>query len=156
MEVSVLVTTYNHEKYIAQALDSVLMQETNFEYEIIIAEDCSIDQTRSIVVDFQRRNPGKIRLLLPEEHLGYGSGNGIFAQAFELARGEYVALLDGDDYWISPQKLQKQVEFLKVHPECVLCFHNALKIYEDGSRVPFAQMAVGQKQISALEDIWQS
>ena len=61
MKVSVLVTTYNHERYIAQALDSVLMQKTDFDYEINIGEDCSIDRTRSIVLDFQRRNPGKIR-----------------------------------------------------------------------------------------------
>src|SRR5438094_181413 len=156
MEVSVLVTTYNHEKYIAQAIESVLMQETNFEYEIIIGEDCSLDRTRSVVVDFQRQNPRKIRLLLPPENLGCGGGNRVFAQAFELAQGQYVALLDGDDYWTSPKKLQKQIEFLGTHPECVLCFHNALRIYEDGSRAPFPQNFAGQKRIFTLEDIWQS
>ena len=96
MKVTVLVTTYNHEKYIAQALDSVLMQKTNFDYEIIISEDCSTDRTRSIVVDFQRRNPRKIHLLLPRKNLGCGSGNRIFAQAFESTQSQYVALLDGD------------------------------------------------------------
>jgi glycosyltransferase involved in cell wall biosynthesis len=154
MKVSVLVLTYNHEKYIEQALDSVLMQETNFEYEIIIAEDCSADRTRSIVVDFQRRNPGKIRLVLPAKNLGC-YGNRVFAKAFELAQGKYVALLDGDDYWISPTKLQKQADFLDVHPECTLCFHNAMRIYEDSSRAPFPQNFASQKQISALEDIWE-
>jgi len=83
MKVTVLVTTYNHEKYIAQALDSVLMQKTNFDYEIIISEDCSTDRTRSIVLDSQRRNPRKTRLLLPRKNLWCGSGNRIFAQAFE-------------------------------------------------------------------------
>jgi glycosyltransferase involved in cell wall biosynthesis len=154
MKVSVLVLTYNHEKYIAQALDTALMQKTNFEYEIIIAEDCSIDRTRSIVLDFQRRNPEKIRLVLPAKNLGC-HGNRAFAEAFELARGEYVALLDGDDYWISPTKLQKQADFLDVHPECTLCFHNAMRIYEDSSRAPFPQNFASQKQISALEDIWE-
>src|SRR5438093_12062470 len=154
MKVTVLVTTYNHEQYIAQALDSVLMQETDCDYEIIIAEDCSTDRTRSIVLDFQRRNPEKIRLVLPAENLGCG-GNRVFAQAFELAQGQYVALLDGDDYWTSPTKLQKQADFLDAHPECALCFHNALRIYEDENRAPFPQNFAGQKRISALEDIWE-
>src|SRR6266487_832559 len=87
MKVTALVTTYNHEKYIAQALDSVLMQETNCEYEIIIAEDCSVDRTRSIVLDFQRQNPGKIRLVLPQETLGAG-GNRVFAHAFAMATAQ--------------------------------------------------------------------
>ena len=154
MKVTVLVTTYNHEQYIAQALDSVLMQETNCDYEIIIAEDCSTDRTRSIVLDFQRRNPEKIRLVLPAENLGC-HGNRVFAQAFEFAQGQYVALLDGDDYWTSPTKLQKQADFLDAHPECALCFHNALRIYEDENRAPFPQNFAGQKRISALEDIWE-
>src|SRR5438067_650672 len=155
MKVTALITTYNHEKYIAQALDSVLMQKTNFEYEIIVAEDCSIDRTRSIVLDFQRWNPEKIRLVLPAENLG-SSGNRVFAQAFELAQGEYVALLDGDDYWTSPKKLQKQVEFLDLHADCALCFHNALRIYEDGSRAVLPYNFSGQKPVSVLEDIVQS
>jgi Glycosyltransferases involved in cell wall biogenesis len=155
MEVSVLVTTYNHEKYIAQALDSVLMQQTNFDYEIVIAEDCSTDRTRSIVLDFQRQNPRKIRLVLPAKNLGCG-GNRVFAQAFELAQGEHVALLDGDDYWISPRKLQMQVEFLEAHPDCTLCFHNAMRIYEDGNRASLLYNPADQKRISVLEDILQS
>ncbi len=154
MKVTVLVTTYNHEKYIAQALDSVLMQETDFDYKIIIGEDCSSDRTRSIVVDFQRRNPRKIRLLLPRKNLGCGSGNRIFAQAFESAQSQYVALLDGDDYWISPTKLQRQADFLDAHPECALCFHNAIRIYEDSNRAPLPYNLKSQKQVSVLEDIW--
>src|SRR5947207_637489 len=154
MKISVIVLTYNHEKHIAQALDSVLVQETNFDYEIIIAEDCSTDRTRSIVLDFQRRNPDKIRLVLPAKNLGC-HGNRVFAQAFELAQGQYVALLDGDDYWTSPTKLQKQADFLDAHPEYALCSHNALRIYEDENRAPFPQNFAGQKRISALEDIWE-
>src|SRR5437762_5824365 len=154
MKVTVLVTTYNHEQYIAQALDSVLMQEINCDYESIIADDCCTDRTRSIVLDFQRRNPEKSRLVLPAVNLGC-HGDRIFAQAFELAQGHYVALLDGDDYWTSPTKLQKQADFLDAHPECALCFHNALRIYEDENRAPFPQNFADQKQISALEDIWE-
>jgi glycosyltransferase involved in cell wall biosynthesis len=152
MEVSVLVTTYNHEKYIAQALDSVLMQETNFNFEIIILEDCSTDATRDIVLGYQKKHPEKIRLRLAERN---ECSNKPFADAFQSAPSCYIAILDGDDYWTSPKKLQKQVEFSEAHPECVLCFHNALRIYEDGSRVALPYNFASQKRISVLEDIWQ-
>ena len=145
MKVSVSVTAYNHEKYIAQAIDSILMQEVDFEYEIIIGEDYSADNTRNIVIDFQRRYPDKIKLILPQENLGYG-GNKIFDQTLQVSRGEYVALLDGDDYWTSPHKLRKQVDFLDSHPECSMCFHNAQVFYEDGSREPWNLNTVKQKE----------
>src|SRR5262245_13387432 len=90
MKVSVLITTYNHESFIAQAIDSVLMQRVNFDYEIIIGEDCSLDSTRDIVVSFQKMYPDKIRLLLPQENLGF-YGNVIFKQILELSKGQYIA-----------------------------------------------------------------
>src|SRR5436190_4362149 len=142
MKVSVLVTTYNHEKYIAQSLDSVLMQETNFDFEIVIFEDCSTDATRGIVIAYQKRYPGKIRLRLPDRNQ---CSNKPFAEEFEAAPSPFIAIMDGDDYWTSPRKLQKQVEFLDAHPECALCFHNALRIYEDEDRAPFPQNFAGQK-----------
>ncbi|MDQ3815609.1 MAG: glycosyltransferase family 2 protein, partial [Armatimonadota bacterium] len=129
MKVSIVMVTYNHEKYIAQAVESVLMQETNFDYELIIGEDCSQDKTRAIVMDFQRRFPERIRLLLPEKNLG-GSGKTNFLQTLAAAQGQYVALLEGDDYWTSPHKLQKQVDFLDSHPECAICFHKSNMLYE--------------------------
>src|SRR5437762_2491810 len=126
MEVSVLLTTYNHEKYIAQALDSVLMQETNFDFELVILEDCSTDSTRDIVLAYQKKHPRKIRLRLAKRNV---HSNKPFAEEFQAAPSPYIAMLDGDDYWSSPAKLQKQVEFLKVHPDYMLCFHNALRVY---------------------------
>jgi len=109
MEVSVLVTTYNHERYIAQALDSVLMQETDFDYEIVILEDCSTDATREIILAYQKRHPDKIRLRLAAQNQ---CSNKPFAEEFQASSSPYIAMLDGDDYWTSPEKLQKQVEFL--------------------------------------------
>src|SRR6266480_1749420 len=153
MEVTVLLTTYNHEKYIAQALDSVIMQETNFDFEIVILEDCSTDATRDIVIAYQKRYPDKIRLKLADRTR---HSTKPFAEAFQCAPSHYIAMLDGDDYWISPKKLEKQVQFLEAHPECALCFHNALRIYEDGSRAPFLHNLAPQKPISSLEDLWQS
>jgi glycosyltransferase involved in cell wall biosynthesis len=120
MKVSVLMITYNHEKFIAQAIESVLMQVTNFKYEIVIGEDCSNDRTREIVIDYQKRFPDKVRLLLREKNIG-GAHN--FSQTLLSCTGKYVAILDGDDYWLSPHKLQKQVDFLEGHPECSICFH---------------------------------
>jgi glycosyltransferase involved in cell wall biosynthesis len=155
MEVTVLLTTYNHEKYIAQALDSVLMQKTNFEYEIVILEDCATDRTRDILLRYQKQYPGKIRLRLAERNESSSSSRP-FADEFQASSSPYIAILDGDDYWTSPEKLQKQVDFLDAHPECALCFHNALRIYEDENRAPFPQNFAGQKRIFALEDIWQS
>ena|SRR5438067_6086040 len=152
MEVTIIVTTYNQEKYIAQALDSVLMQETNFDYEIVILEDCSTDATREIVIGYQKRHPDEIRLRLAARN---ERSNQPFAEEFQAAPSRYIAILDGDDYWMSPKKLQKQVEFLDLHADCALCFHNALRVYEDGSRAPLPNNFAGQKRISVLEDIWQ-
>lgn len=111
MKVSVLMITYNHEKFIAQAIDSILMQQVNFDYEIVIGEDCSTDGTRAIVIQYQKEYPDKIRLLLPEENLGMHKN---FVQTFRACQGEYIALLEGDDYWTSPRKLQKQVDFFRL------------------------------------------
>ncbi len=121
MKVSVLVVTYNHENYIVQAIDSILAQEVNFDYEILIIEDCSTDRTRSIVLDLQAKYPERIRLSLAEQN---ECSNKRFATEFLASPAEYVATLDGDDYWTSPHKLQKQVDFLDAHPECAICFHN--------------------------------
>jgi glycosyltransferase involved in cell wall biosynthesis len=152
LKVSVAVTTYNHEKYIAQAIESILMQNIDFDYEIVIGDDCSTDNTRDILLDFKKMYPDKIQLLLPEKNTGADS-NEFFIKVFQACRSEYVALLDGDDYWTSPHKLQKQVDFLDSHPECSMCFHNAKVFYEDGSRGARNLNPVNQKEILILEDL---
>lgn len=119
--VSVYMITYNHEQFIAQALDGVLMQQVDFPYEIVIGEDKSTDRTREIVCDYQRRHPDKIRLHLSKENLysqklaGYGPLN--------ACRGKYIALCEGDDYWTDPLKLQKQVDAIEKTAGSVACFH---------------------------------
>lgn len=159
MKVSVLIITYNHEKYIAQAIDSVLMQDVNFPYEIVIGEDSSTDRTAEIVLEQQKKCPDRVRVMRPElavsereRALGLG-GKTNFIQCLEACRGEYVALLDGDDYWTSPHKLQKQVEFLESHPECAICFHNVEAFYEDQSGAPSKQCPPEQQTFSTLEDL---
>lgn len=149
MKVSVAMVTYNHEKFIAKALDSVLMQRTNFDYEIVIGEDCSTDNTRATLIDYQKRYPEKFRLLLNEKNLGMHR-NG--ARVLDTCKGEYIAMLDGDDYWTSPEKLQKQVDFLDSHRDCTVCFHDALIVYEDESREPTSYRP-SQKAFSTVEDL---
>jgi glycosyltransferase involved in cell wall biosynthesis len=116
IKVSVAMITYNHERYIAKALDNVLSQSTNFDYEVIIGEDFSTDNTRSIIIDYQKRYPDKFQLLLNDKNIGMHKNT---AQVLRACRGQYVALLEGDDYWTSTHKLQLQVDFLDRHPECV-------------------------------------
>jgi predicted O-linked N-acetylglucosamine transferase (SPINDLY family)/predicted SAM-dependent methyltransferase/GT2 family glycosyltransferase len=131
MKASVLMVTYNHEKFIAQAIDSILMQEVDFEYEIVIGEDCSTDNTRQIIIDYQTKYPDKIRLLLHEVNLGAHEN---FIATYKSCHGEYIALLEGDDYWISPDKLKKQVDFLDRHSDFTICFTNVLLFWEDSDR----------------------
>jgi len=114
--------SYNHEKYIARALNSVLMQKVDFEYEIVIGEDCSTDKTREIVSEYKNLYPGKIKLLLNDLNIGAVRN---FVVTYEACVGEYIATLEGDDYWTSPDKLQEQVNFMENHPAFVMCFTNS-------------------------------
>src|SRR5438132_1821213 len=102
MKLSVMMITYNHERFIAQALDSILAQRVNFDYEIVIGEDCSTDGTRDILMDFHRRYPDRIVLLLRDHNLGVMRN---FEATLGACRGRYLALLEVDDYWTSENKL---------------------------------------------------
>lgn len=130
-KVSILTTTYNHEAYIADAVESMLMQETDFPYELVIGEDCSTDDTRAILFDFKERHPDQIRLLLREENVGRRRN---WMETLDACQGDYVAILEGDDYWTDSCKLQRQVDFLDSHPACALCFHPVLKHFEEDDR----------------------
>ena len=129
---SVVMIAYNVERYVAQALDSVLMQQLEGDYEIVVGEDASTDGTGAIVADYARRHP-RIRLLRRERNLGM---NRNFMETLLAARGRFIALLDADDYWTSPHKLRAQIDFLESHPECSICFHNAMVVYEDQAIEP--------------------
>jgi glycosyltransferase involved in cell wall biosynthesis len=127
--VSVAMITYNHEPFIGQAIESVLMQCTDFPFELVIGEDCSTDSTRHVVLDFQRRYPERIRLVLHPENIGMHRNVGATLGA---CQGNYIASIEGDDYWTTRDKLQRQLEFLETHPECSMCFHDAAIVYENG------------------------
>lgn len=139
--VSVCVITYQHAPFIRQCLDNILAQETTFAFEVVIGEDESTDRTREICIEYARKHPDKIRLFLRSRALSglaaYGATrrlNGPWTR--RAARGRYVALCEGDDYWTAHDKLQKQVDFLERHPECSMCFHDALVVHEAGSQPP--------------------
>ena len=141
-KVSICITAYNHEKFISQALDSVLMQKTDFEFEILIGEDHSSDNTREIVLNYAKRYPNKIRLYLNDRKNviyidGMPTGRWNLINNINKANAKYIALLDGDDYWIDPYKLQKQVDYLDNHPNFSMCFHWAERFVENtGNIIP--------------------
>ncbi|UOQ76257.1 glycosyltransferase [Hymenobacter sp. 5516J-16] len=125
--VSVWLITYNHESYIAQAIESVLMQETSFTVELVIGEDFSSDRTREIVQAYKDKYPDRIRLFLSPRNLGMVP---VLKPTFAMCRGKYVAMLDGDDYWTDPRKLQKQVELMEADVTCNVSFHN-VQVYDE-------------------------
>ncbi|MEW6107743.1 MAG: glycosyltransferase [Nitrospirota bacterium] len=149
--VSVCMVTYNHEKFIAQAIESVLMQKTDFSFELVIGEDCSTDNTRKIVVEYKRRYPDKIKLLLAEKNLGAGRN---FVQTIKACRGKYIALLEGDDYWTDNYKLQKQVDTLESNSAYVICFHNADVFYEDKTRKSHLHNNMNLRNELTIEDLF--
>lgn len=127
---SVCIITYNHERYIRETLDSVLAQQTNFPFEICIGEDQSTDKTREICLEYAANFPEQIRLFLRDEKdkiyidgIKTGRFNGVATR--KAARGKYIALCEGDDFWTDPSKLQKQVDILEAKPFLSACVHRA-------------------------------
>lgn len=132
-KVSVLMITYNHEAFIGQAIDSALMQVTDFDVEIVIGEDSSTDRTREIIQTYSDRYPGRIRILIRGQNIGMRRN---LVETFQACRGEYIAMLEGDDFWTDAHKLQKQIEILDSDSEVVICGHNVMINREDGSTGP--------------------
>ena len=130
--VSICCITYNHEKYIAQALDSILMQKFNSDYEIVVGEDCSTDNTRKILLEYADRFPDKFKLLLHEKNVGLMQN---FVMTMCACAGKYIALCECDDYWTDPYKLQKQVDFLEINLDFSGSAHQSLVQYENKQRV---------------------
>ncbi len=121
MKASVFVVTYNQEKYIRQCLDSILMQQVDFDYEVVIGEDHGTDHTRAICEEYAAKYP-RIRLLPLMENLGIARN---WQRVLSACEGEYIAMCEGDDYWTEPLKLQKQVNFLEQNKLYAGCFHKA-------------------------------
>jgi glycosyltransferase involved in cell wall biosynthesis len=132
VKVSAFILTYNQERFIGQAIEGALMQKTNFPWEVVIVDDCSTDGTRAVIRRYWEKYPNKIRLILNRHNIRYHT----LIRGYQECRGQYVATVEGDDYWTSPDKLQRQADFLDSHPDYTICFHSATMVWDDGSREP--------------------
>ena len=140
--VSICCLTYNHGQYIRQCLDGFMMQKTTFPFEVLIHDDASTDRTADIIHEYEAKYPDIIKPIYQKENQ-YSKGVRISPTfQYPRAKGKYIALCEGDDYWIDPYKLQKQVDFLEDHSEYSMCFHNAMVHWENGQFLdaPFAKL----------------
>ncbi len=124
--VSVITLAFNHEKYIRQCLDGIVFQKTNFLFELLIHDDASTDNTANIIREYQAKYPQILKPIFQKENQ-YSKGGNLGARfIYPKAKGKYLALCEGDDYWTDPNKLQRQVDFLESHPNYSLCVHKAI------------------------------
>lgn len=130
---SIYVATYGHEKYIKEALDSILMQETKFSYEVLVGEDASPDHTKDILKVYEKRYPGKFKMFYREKNM-YNSARSNAVDLIMRCKGKYIIALEGDDFWLDSDKIEKQIEFLEMHPEYNAVAHNCLVV--DGESNP--------------------
>lgn len=130
--VSILCTAFNHEKYIAQCLDSLLSQKTTFQYEIIVHDDASTDHTADIIREYEKKANGKIVAIYQQENQFSKHIAIVPTILLPMARGKYLATCECDDFWTCDDKLQKQVDFLESHPDYVMCTHAAYYANENG------------------------
>lgn len=129
---SVMIITYNHENYIAEALDSILMQNRDFPIEINVIDDASTDNTQSVVNEYKDKYPDIINCYFNEFNVGHIATQINTYRGFQTLRGKYFALLEGDDYWTDKNKIKEQIAFLESNSEYVACAHNTLKMFDDG------------------------
>ena len=133
--VSICCTTYNHVNYIRQCLDGFVIQKTKLPIEILIHDDASTDGTQDIIREYEAKYPNIIKPIYQKENQ-YSKGVKVsLVYNYSRAKGKYIALCEGDDYWTDPYKLQKQVDFLESHPDYVMCSHRFDQYYEDGHRL---------------------
>lgn len=133
--VSICCATYNHEKYIRKAIESFLAQKTSFPFEILIHDDASTDGTADIICYYQKRYPNIIRPIYQNENQ-YSKGKKILYEfLFPKARGKYIAICEGDDYWVDQNKLQLQYKHMEEKSNCTLCFHAAIEVTTNGSLI---------------------
>lgn len=147
--VSVCMTTYNHAPYLRQAVESVLSQQTSFDFELVLGEDCSTDLTAEICREYAAKYPGRVRLVTGARNVGWRAN---YRRTFDACRGKYVAYCDGDDWWTDPCKLQMQADLMESDPGCGMCYTGAdeywqaegtLKPDPDRHYTDFEQMLLG-------------
>lgn len=132
VDLSVILLTFNQEKFVREAIDSILSQNFSKDWEIIVADDSSTDCTFEIVQSYQEKYPSLFRIYSNDQNLGLALN---YQKAILQARGKYIAYLEGDDYWTDDLKLQKQMRFLEENPSSILAFHDFILVGEDGSLI---------------------
>lgn len=151
IKVSVLMLAYNQERYIDEAIRSVMLQETDFPFELVIGNDASSDRTGKLCEAWQKKYPQQIVLLDRKENLGLQQN---FIQTYARCRGTYIAICEGDDYWTDKHKLQLQADFLDSHPDYSTCFHRVINYYEDKGTKSLSNG--GQKTETDISDLARS
>ncbi len=149
--VSVHTLAHDNEKYIAQCLDSILAQETTFPFEIIVGEDCSSDNTRQIVLDYQRKYPEFIRVIISDHNVGFRKNR---VRVELRTRGRFVAYCDGDDYWMDPEKLQRQYEIMSADASIGMCFTDRDTIAEPGFKKLPSFLTPVKPGLSDVNDVY--
>lgn len=151
--VSIICTSYNHEKYIAQAIEGFVMQKTTFPFEIIVHDDASTDNTANIVRDYEAKYPELfVNIYQTENQYSKGKGD-VVKIVFSAARGKYIALCEGDDYWTDPLKLQKQVDFLEANNDYSMCYHRVNELFMNGRCLPDIINKSNKEQTFTIYDL---
>ena len=131
--VAISCCTYNQKDFIAQCLEGFVMQKTNFPFVAIVADDCSTDGTREIVKEYAEKYPDIIKPILREKNIGPVANS---SEVYDIINSKYICICDGDDYWTSQYKLQKQVDFLESHPDYTVCYHKVKMVFENSRKSP--------------------
>lgn len=155
--VSISCITYNHELYIRDSLEGMLMQQCDFDFEILIHDDASTDNTQKIIKEYQEKYPNIIKPIFQKENQ-YSKGKRGFNATYNFTRaiGRYIALCEGDDYWTDPLKLQKQVSFLENNPSVVLCTHQVNRVNERNQFLEEVDILYKSTEYSSLEMLHKS
>ena len=148
-KISIIVLTYNHEKYIQKALDSILMQKTNYQFEILIGDDASTDGTSDIVRSYAEKYPNVIRAYIREKNLGATEN---LYQLLKVAKGDYIASCEGDDFWSNSDKLQMQIEYLENKLDVVGCTHICGFVDENDNPINMNLKWISEKSVFTLDD----
>jgi len=148
--VSIAVLTYNHQNYIEQALDSFLMQKTEFDFEIIVGDDASTDNTSSILMSYKERFPKLFNLNLHSKNIGMMPN---FISTLKSCKGKYIAFCEGDDYWTDIKKLQKQIDFLEKNEDYAICFHDCKIFNQANNKLEEDNITKSEKDIYTKSDL---
>lgn len=133
IKLSIYVATYNHEKYIVQALESIRMQITQYAFEVLVGEDCSTDNTREVLKQYESSHPGFLKVFYREHNMHNDEIDNV-RDLIQRCTGKYIIALEGDDFWIDPNKIEKQISFLESHDDYIAVSHNCIVVNEKSEK----------------------